>query len=128
MHEREGYDADQMKMRVSNIPTKHVEYKKDHTKQNRFSLDRSKSIASHDSRESSSRNDQINCTKEENKGTHQDQKCTNNPCSLFPAINKSQFIPDNDQFIPLLHDPIRQGPTLFISSTTTDLSHQFNFT
>ncbi|CAL9735275.1 hypothetical protein MOSE0_H02080 [Monosporozyma servazzii] len=128
MHEREGYDADQMKFRVSGIPTRYVKYKKDNTKQNLYSLDRSKSIASHDSRESLNKNDHINGTKEEKKGSHKDQKCTNNPCSLFPAINKSQFIPDNDQFIPLLHDPIRQGPTLFILSTTADLSHQFNFT
>lgn len=65
-------------------------------------------INNHDSKECSTyHNDKINITKNENNYKEQDQQRTKNPCSLFPAINKGQFIPGNDQFIPLLHDTIR---------------------
>ena len=43
-----------------------------------------------------------NNNKSENRHMHK-----NRSCSLFPPINKEQFIPGTDQFIPFMHDHIK---------------------
>ncbi len=109
MHQGEGHDTEKMKFKISDIPTKDVNDNKTTTNPEVTSLNWDESMSNKFFRKSTitinTKDSDIIQTQEPAKDT--DHKKKENPCSLFPAINKSQFIPGNDQFIPLMHDNIR---------------------